>query len=686
MSINIEETQSTNLIHLKLKKDRENLPIQEYKQSILYNLKQSNVLLLVSPTGSGKSTQLPQFLDEAKWTKGGRQIAITQPRRVAAKAVAEWVAQEMDTQIGKEVGYSIRFEEKSSELTRIKFLTDGMLVKEIYRDPLLSRYSVIMVDEAHERTVTTDLLISLLKKIQSKRKELRIIITSATVDLEKYERYFKNEYEQDIEQHKVSKVCLSAKSFPIDILYLKQPCENYIDKVNELVQMIHLKEPKGDILVFLTGREEIDTLLSELLTWSYNQKGKMELKILPFYSGLSTEEQEEIFNEFNNTRKVILATSIAETSLTIPGINYVIDPGFIKIRVYDPTLSRDKLVVVPISQATAKQRAGRAGRISYGKVYRLYTEETYEKMEKEMIAEIQRSELSLICLYLKGLGIDNLAKFNFFCSPPTKLMIKAMEYLYHLQILDLKGQLTIIGKKIIEFPIIDVRICKLILNSKQFQCTNEILTISAMLLVKNVFVKGSSELNQYYQNIKKFAVEEGDLITLLNVYNAFYKSDRSPKWCKNKNINYQALKQAMLIRNQLYQYFNRVDKDNGSNENNNINNNLKTQVQNNNNKLNNIVQCILSVYFDKIVQLDPISANLLHIETNQKLFIHPESVLFKRNFEYAIFVNIIETKQVYASNLTTIDLDLIKNGLPKDYKLRIDDKKNVEGDNRVKMG
>jgi ATP-dependent RNA helicase DHX8/PRP22 len=318
---------------------------------------------------SGKTTQMTQYLVEAGFSTRGI-IGCTQPRRVAAMSVAKRVAEEIGCRLGQEVGYTIRFEDCTSSATRIKYMTDGMLLREALIDPNLSKYAVIMLDEAHERTIHTDVLFGLLKQTLKRRTDLKLIVTSATLDAEKFSSYF---YNSPI-------FTIPGRTFPVEIMYTKDPESDYLEASMITVMQIHLSEPPGDILVFLTGQEEIDTACETLFNRMKTLGPSVpELIILPVYSALPSEMQSRIFEPAPpGARKVVIATNIAETSITIDGIFYVVDPGFVKQNCYDPKLGMDSLQVVPISQAQSRQRSGRAGRTGPGKCYRLYTETAYQ--------------------------------------------------------------------------------------------------------------------------------------------------------------------------------------------------------------------------------------------------------------------------------------------------------------------
>lgn len=499
---------------------------------------------------------------EAGWTAGGRQIAVTQPRRISAVSVAQRVAQEVGCVLGDEVGYTIRFEDLSSPTrTRIKYCTDGMLFRECMRDPLLSAYSVIMVDEAHERSAYTDMLLGLLKKIRKKRPELRIIISSATIDAQMFADFFGNESD---EQGSTTIMYLEGQMFPVEVAYLKNPCNDYVQASVDAVWHIHLSQRAGDILVFLTGREEIDTCLQALADRMISlPPGSLRLDLLPLHAGLSADEQSRIFEQpLPDTRKCIVATNIAEASVTIDGVRYVVDSGFVKLRLFNPSTGMDALSVLPISKASATQRAGRAGRTSSGKCLRLYTEEAFSTMKSTTPSELSRSDMSVHVLQLKALGIDNLAKFDYVPpAPPSALLARSLEFLASLGALDEWGRLTNpLGERMAEIPL-EPKMAKVLMESIRLNCTQEILSIAAMTSVATPFIipdEGRSQAGALGElERRKFTAEEGDHLTLLNAYSSFVHPNigkQSAKWCQKHRLNFRVLSRAVNIRTQLVRY------------------------------------------------------------------------------------------------------------------------------------
>ena len=522
---------------------RENLPVFSYKSVLCQAIASNQVLVVVGETGSGKTTQMTQYMAEMGYANKGMMIGCTQPRRIAAMSIAKRVAEEYGCQLGQEVGYTVRFEDCTSPATKIKYMTDGMLMREYLADNNLSRYVAIMIDEAHERTINTDVLFGLLKNLLKQRQDFKLIVTSATLDQEKFSKYF---FDCPI-------VPIPGRTHKVTKLHAKDPEADYLEAALITIMQIHLSEPAGDILVFLTGQEEIDTC-AEILFGRMKALGELapELIILPVYGSLPSEMQSKIFEPAPpGTRKCVIATNIAEASLTIDGIYYVIDPGFCKQKVFNPKLGMDSLVVTPISQASANQRAGRAGRTGPGKCYRLYTEAAYAtEMLPSSIPEIQRTNLGNVVLQLKAMGINDLLGFDFMDPPPVPTLIGAMESLYTLGALDEEGLLTRLGRKMAEFPL-EPSLSKMLIISSELGCSEEVLTIVAMLSVENPFYRPKEKASQADSKKAKFFQPEGDHLTLLAVYQAWAASKFSNPWCFENFIQARSMKLAQDVRKQL---------------------------------------------------------------------------------------------------------------------------------------
>uniref|UniRef100_A0A7N9AKF2 ATP-dependent RNA helicase DHX15 n=1 Tax=Mastacembelus armatus TaxID=205130 RepID=A0A7N9AKF2_9TELE len=476
----------TNLPHTpryhEILKKRLQLPVWEYRESFTEILMKNQSFVLVGETGSGKTTQIPQWcVDMVRSIPGPkRAVACTQPRRVAAMSVAQRVADEMDVILGQEVGYSIRFEDCSSAKTVLKYMTDGMLLREAMNDPLLERYGVVILDEAHERTLATDILMGVLKEVVRQRPDLKVIVMSATLDAGKFQVYFDS----------CPLLTIPGRTHPVEIFYTPEPERDYLEAAIRTVIQIHMcEQDEGDLLLFLTGQEEIDEACKRIKKEVDDLGPEVgDIKIIPLYSTLPPQQQQRIFeppppNKPNGAigRKVVVSTNIAETSLTIDGVVFVIDPGFSKQKVYNPRIRVESLLVTAISKASAQQRAGRAGRTCPGKCFRLYTEKAYKtEMQDNTYPEILRSNLGSVVLQLKKLGIDDLVHFDFMDPPAPETLMRALELLNYLAALNDDGDLTELGSMMAEFPL-DPQLAKMVIASCEFNCSNEILSITAML-------------------------------------------------------------------------------------------------------------------------------------------------------------------------------------------------------------
>ncbi|KAF3488380.1 hypothetical protein F2Q69_00055820 [Brassica cretica] len=628
---------------LSIQEQRESLPIYKLKKELIQAVHDNQVLVVIGETGSGKTTQVTQYLAEAGYTTKGK-IGCTQPRRVAAMSVAKRVAEEFGCRLGEEVGYAIRFEDCTGPDTVIKYMTDGMLLREILIDENLSQYSVIMLDEAHERTIHTDVLFGLLKKLLKRRLDLRLIVTSATLDAEKFSGYFFN----------CNIFTIPGRTFPVEILYTKQPESDYLDAALITVLQIHLTEPEGDILLFLTGQEEIDSACQSLYERMKNLgKNVPELIILPVYSALPSEMQSRIFDPPPpGTRKVVVATNIAEASLTIDGIYYVVDPGFAKQNVYNPKQGLESLVITPISQASAKQRAGRAGRTGPGKCYRLYTESAYRnEMPPTSIPEIQRINLGMTTLTMKAMGINDLLSFDFMDPPQPQALISAMEQLYSLGALDEEGLLTKLGRKMAEFPL-EPPLSKMLLASVDLGCSDEILTMIAMIQTGNIFYRPREKQAQADQKRAKFFQPEGDHLTLLAVYEAWKAKNFSGPWCFENFIQSRSLRRAQDVRKQLLSI---MDK-------------YKLEVVSAGKNFTKIRKAITAGFFFHGARKDPQEGYRTLVE-NQPVYIHPSSALFQRQPDWVIYHDLVMTTKEYMREVTVIDPKWLVELAPRFFKV-----------------
>lgn len=645
----------------------------------------NDTLIIVGETGSGKTTQLPQFLCNAGFCCDGKVIGITQPRRVAAVTVAKRVAEECNVQLGQKVGYSIRFDDVTSSSTRIKYMTDGLLLREALLDPFLSKYSIIVIDEAHERTVHTDVLLGLLKNVQSARSSfsvlrqhndgkhnantcvvsnntynpsnfskasqglkfapLKLVVMSASLDARGFSEYFGG----------AKAVHIEGRQYPVDILYTYQPEPDFLEATLITIFQIHLEEGPGDILAFLTGQEEIESV-ERLIHERLHQlpEGSKKILIVPIYSSLPSEQQMNAFKEApNGFRKVILATNIAETSVTIPGIKYVIDPGLVKARSYSPVTGMESLSIIPISKAQALQRSGRAGREGPGKCFRLYPESEFGKLIDSTVPEIKRCNLSNVVLQLKALGIDDIIGFDFMEKPSRMAIVKSLEQLLLLGALTDDYKLSEpIGFQMARLPLEPIYSKALILAA-EFKCLEEMLIVVAMLSVESIFYFPREKMEEARVARKSFSSPEGDHITLVNVYRACVESlEKSKatnskekaarrnlnKWCRENFINSRSLRHARDIHSQIHGHVKQMG----------------LLVSSCGDDMLQFRRCLAASFFLNAA-LKQHDGSYRAIASGQNVRIHPSSVLFRTKPECIIYNELVRTNESYVRNLTRID-------------------------------
>ncbi|PWA89325.1 RNA helicase family protein [Artemisia annua] len=632
----------------RLLEDRKSLPIYPEKERLLKAIEDNQILVIVAETGSGKTTQIPQYLHEAGYTKHGK-IGVTQPRRVAAMSVAARVSREMGVKLGQQVGYSIRFEDRSCEKTVIKYMTDGMLLREILGEPDLASYTVVMVDEAHERSLSTDIVFSLVKDIAKVRPDLKVLISSATMDAQKFSEYFDSAPIIDI----------PGRRFPVEIHYTEAPEADYMDAAIVRALQIHVTEPQGDgdILIFFTGQEEIETAEEFLKQRTRGFGSKIpELIICPIYANLPTELQAKIFQPTpDGARKVVLATNIAETSLTIDGIKYVIDPGFVKLKSYNPRTGMESLQITAISKASANQRAGRSGRTGPGKCYRLYTEDYYlNDLCDNTVPEIQRTNLANVALSLKSLGIDDLVEFDFMDPPSSQALLKALELLFALNALNKFGELTKLGRQMAEFPL-DPMLSKMIVASNIYKCSEEIVSIAAMLSVGgSIFYRPKNKkvhADNAHQNFHVGNV--GDHIAMLNVYNGWKETEFSTQWCYDNFIQERSMKRARDIRDQLKGIMERLD----------------IELTSNLGDLGAIKKAITAGYFPNSAKFQ-MDRSYRTIKNAQTVYIHPSSGLAEVLPRYVVYNELVDTSKEYMRQVSEIKREWLVEIAPHYYQLK----------------
>jgi len=521
--------------------DIKRLPVYRHRNAIIRALKKNRVVVVESPTGSGKTTQIPKILYDAGFAKNGK-IGVTQPRRIAAVSVSHFIARQYDDTIPGIIGYKMRFVDETLPRTRIVIMTDGILLQELKADSLLSDYSIIMVDEAHERSLNIDFILGLLKGILRRRDDLKVVVSSATINASVFSEYFDG----------CPVVTINAPMYPVQVVY--DPPEylhDFVavnDKIVEIVKKIEQGGKPGDILIFLSGEAQIKSCVSELSRLNRNKS----MALLPLYGRLSKEEQERVFLDFPSQRKVIVATNIAETSVTIDGVRYVIDPGFAKLNYYNSRNFTSSLVEVPISKASSNQRKGRAGRTQPGICYRLYMENDYEDRDLFTKEEIYRRDLSEVVLRMAELGIKEFEEFDFISSPGVGNIRGAVEVLRLLDALDERRNLTSIGSLMVKFPIIP-RLARMIAAAvmEYPDVLEEVLIAAAFLNDRAPFLLPQGFELEARKAHHSFRHKYGDFVSYLNIFRAFENADDPEKFCDQYYLDFKGMQEIYNVKQQL---------------------------------------------------------------------------------------------------------------------------------------
>ena len=626
---------------------RRTLPVFAERSAFLRLITDNQVVVLVGETGSGKTTQIPQYLHEAGFSEVGR-IGCTQPRRVAAMSVAARVAQEMGTALGRKVGYSIRFEDCTSDETIIKYMTDGMLLRELLTEPDLAGYSCMIVDEAHERTLHTDVLFGLLKDITRYRDDLRLVISSATLDADKFSAFFDG----------APIFTVPGRMYPVQVLHTKAPEADYVDAAVVTVLQTHITQPApGDILVFLTGQEEIEAAAEQLAQRMRGLGTRVrELIICPIYASMPSEQQARIFEPTPaNARKVILATNIAETSLTISSVCYVVDSGFQKLKTYNPRSGMESLAVQPISKAAARQRKGRAGRTRAGVCFRLYTEWSFEhELAANTVPEIQRTNMGNVVLLLKSLGINDLLHFDFMDPPPSESLIRALEQLYALGALNERGELTKLGRRMAEFPL-DPQQSKAVIAAERYGCVEEVVIIMAMLSVNNAIFHRPKEKAVHADTAKaNFARGGGgDHLLLLRCFRQWRDADYSAQWCFENFVQHRSMNRARDVYEQLQGLCERVE----------------LEMTSSPEDADAIAKSIAAGFFYNTARLGK-GGHYKTVKQNHTVYIHPGSCLAKAEPppRWLVYHELAFTSKEYMRNVTPIQPDWLLEIAPHYYQ------------------
>ena len=678
---------------MKLLETRKQLPIWQRQKDIRDALRDHDVLVLSGETGSGKSTQVPQFLLDQPWCRAPGKIAVTQPRRVAAISLARRVAEEMGTPLGSsspasKVGYSVRFDESTSPSTRIKFLTEGMLLQEMLRDTNLKQYSCVIVDEVHERSVNIDLLLGFLKQLRTRRRDLKIVVMSATADVDSLRRFFaspafanvgmvdeESQYESvakdsltadgddaswdgfsDEEDHHKAKAIASChvegRQYPVVTRYIDQPTDDIIESALHRIFQIHCKEPMpGDVLVFLTGQETIQSLqklVEEYATGLTVDYPKM--LVLPLFAALPQTAQQRIFQPApRNTRKVILTTNIAETSVTVPGVRFVVDAGKAKVKQFRNRLGLDSLLVKQISRSSADQRKGRAGREGPGQCYRMYTEKAYNTLDKDMSPEILRCDLSQAVLTMKARGVVDVLGFPFLTPPPREAMEKALLQLLELGALEENGKISPVGRKIARLPLTPA-LGRVVIEAArpEIDCLVEAIDIVACLSVENIFLTiDTEEVREKAQAARQQLVRrQGDHLTYLAAVQAYAaeQSDRR-RWADDHMISHRAMQSVMDVRKQLTAQCRQAK----------LLRDHQAHIETDEATHERLLKCFLRGFSANVARACPDGSYKTFIG-NQTVAIHPSSVLFGRKVEAILYNQFVYTNKAYARDVSVVQL------------------------------
>ncbi|KUI53319.1 putative pre-mRNA-splicing factor ATP-dependent RNA helicase prp43 [Cytospora mali] len=627
---------------------RKNLPVHKHRQEFLDIYHNTQIMVFVGETGSGKTTQIPQYVlyDELPQFTG-KLIACTQPRRVAATSVAQRVADELDVKLGEEVGYSVRFDNCTSDKTLLKYMTDGQLLRECMHDNDMTRYSTIIIDEAHERTLATDILMALLKEISQRRKDFKIIIMSATLDAQKFQRYF---FDAPL-------LAVPGRTHPVQLFYTPEAERDYIEASIRTVLQIHATEEEGDILLFLTGEEEIEDACRRIrleVDEMLRESDVGPMACYPLYGTLPPHQQQRIFDKAPAPLK--------------PGIVYVVDPGFSKQKIYNPRIRVESLLVSPISKASAQQRAGRAGRTRPGKCFRLYTEQAFKKeLIEQTYPEILRSNLSNTILQLKRLGVQDLVHFDLLDPPAPETMMRALEELNFLACLDDEGELTPLGSLASEFPL-DPQLAVMLISSPEFYASNEILSIVSLLSVPAPWVRPNTARKRADEMKAQFAHPDGDHLTLLNLYHAFKgesnKGTDMKAWCHEHFCSLRHLSSADNVRAQLK----RIMETHGIE--------LVSTDFNDKNYYTNIRRALVAGFFMQVAMKDT-SKSYTTIKDNQPVLIHPSSVI-KADYEWVIYHEFVLTSKQYIRTVTGVRPEWLLEIAPVYYDMEMFDKGEVK--------
>lgn len=676
LSSSSSTTTKSAIFNKERSRNQDLLPIDKYKRNLLYLLEKNDILIVVGETGSGKSTRIPQILlksgsynneiiqsgqNSSQVTPSYRQICITEPRRVAAVQLAQRVCKDLGCDVGKTVGYTIRFQDVScSQTTKVKFVTEGIIIREMMMDPSLMKYSVIIVDEIHERNLQSDILLGLLACLMKKRNDLKLILCSATMNIDQFRNFYSfSDLDPSCGKRKVDVMMIHGKTYPIRIYHLIQPTPDYLEATIQTIIDVHeaSRLGSGKLLAFLTGQDEVEFVCEKLREYSQVSASRLELRellALPLYGSMRSEDISRVFDDYGrNIRVCIIATNVAETSLTIDDIAFVVDCGFTKLKQFDPVTEIDHLVRANISKSSANQRAGRAGRTREGIVYRLYTESDYEKLEEFSVPEILRTSMVESVMLLMSLGVKNPHLFPLPTPMSRENFTAALELLNSLGAVNESGELTSEGEIMAQLNV-EPRLAKCLIVSTKFNCSREICKIVAMLQINEIYSKprgGSNPSLWTNERLSKVCVSEGDMISYLNIMNGYLASDRSNNWADRRNLNHHALKNASEIASKLESQLKKCHLPL-----------LST------NKVESILKSLVGGLFPNAAYLHPDGAYRT-IRGEQIIQVHPTSVFFQtiERPKYVVFNEILHTTKVYMRHMIGVEHHWLLEAAPQFY-------------------
>ncbi len=610
------------------------LPVSERKDDIAKAISENQVVIVAGETGSGKTTQLPKIcLSLGLGQKG--LIGHTQPRRIAARSVANRIAEELKVPLGDLVGYQIRFNEVAGDTTAVKLMTDGILLAEIQNDRYLSRYDTIIIDEAHERSLNIDFLLGYFKQLLPKRPDLKIIITSATIDVEKFSTHFNN----------APIIEVSGRTFPVETLYrplLDTDSESQLDGIINAIEEITTLDNQGDILVFLSGERDIREAALRL-----RREKIPHLSVVPLYARLSVSEQNKIFQPHRG-RRVVLATNVAETSLTVPGIRYVIDPGYARISRYSFRTKVQRLPIEPISQASANQRKGRCGRVSEGVCIRLYSEQDFLSRPEFTDPEILRTNLAAVILQMSQLGLGDIRHFPFVEMPDHRLINDGYKLLQELQAINGRNHLTKLGRRLAQLPV-DPRFGRMLIAGAEWNCLNEVMIIISALSVQDPRERPADKQQAADQRHREYWDEKSDFLAYVNLWKTYetqrqsLSNNQCQKWCKKNFLVYMRLREWRDIHTQLTV---------GAKK-------LSLKINSEPANYAAVHTALLTGLLDNIGNFSKEKTNDYFGARNRRFHIFPGSSQFKKKPQWLLAGELLETSKLYAHTIANIETDWV---------------------------